>query len=119
MTQADDSILEKFYDANELERIAYSKARLKAKTTRLLLDNVTEESSKGDGSVIEEHPVVLVITDRSFRIVDSMTGETLSKYMPQQIVWTVRDFNRRGGGRESTGGAAVTAGVLLLPPPSP
>ena len=93
MTQADDSILEKFYDANELERIAYSKARLKAKTTRLLLDNVTEESSKGDGSVIEEHPVVLVITDRSFRIVDSMTGETLSKYMPQQIVWTVRDFN--------------------------
>lgn len=37
------------------------------------------------GTHVQEYPCVLVITPRSFRIVDALTGDTISKFFIKQV----------------------------------
>ena len=50
-----------------------------------------------DSCVIEQHPVVLVLTARSLRIVDVVAGDTVQKFHIHQVGNTARHapgFNR-------------------------
>lgn len=39
------------------------------------------------GTHVQEYPVVLIVTPRSFRIVDAVTGDTISKFFIKQVTF--------------------------------
>jgi hypothetical protein len=78
--------LERSFNRNSAAIATLRKARKKKKESRLSIDAVTHTFDE-DGNAIDEHPVVIVATSKSLRIVDAITGTTINKYLASWAKW--------------------------------
>ena len=81
----DKKLTKIFKDGIDLREQIHTE-RKKQKIDRLHIEN-TMLDLDGDGSpeAVEEHPVVLVMTNRTFRITDSITGKPLLAFLTSDI----------------------------------
>ena len=81
-----DSHLKEIFDNGIALRSEIHTERTKLKLDRLHIEH-TMMDIDGDGSpeAVEEHPVVLVMTNRTFRITDSITGKALLAFLTSDI----------------------------------
>eukprot|EP00039_Didymoeca_costata_P029290 m.24012 g.24012 ORF g.24012 m.24012 type:complete len:877 (+) comp7565_c0_seq1:238-2868(+) len=79
-----EDAIEKSYLQNKVIRETMKSERKGKKQIRATIESAFRQH-ENTGSIVEEHNVTLVMTSKSIRVVDSTTGETLTKFVTSTV----------------------------------
>eukprot|EP00039_Didymoeca_costata_P015262 m.256355 g.256355 ORF g.256355 m.256355 type:complete len:1105 (+) comp16186_c0_seq23:215-3529(+) len=80
----DADALEKAYNSNKESRRGIQTQRSARRSMRLSIDTAQIEHQQ-QGTTVDEHNATLVVNQKSVRVVDSTTGETIKKFITSTV----------------------------------